>query len=146
MDTITIRYRHYTGIGFFLLVLCGGAGYVLEQHSYLYLGIFMCLLFCVLGTRKEIFSNRGIDHIFLGMKRYTPWSQVIQIGIMTTSYHHSAGPHLLVTLTGGKKKTPTMGFSDWLNGNQNAFYVPCDEALRELVLRHYGPLDFEPLR
>ena len=143
MKPITIRNHQYSWGGALLLVLCTGAGVALECLAYVFLGIFLCVLFLAIGSQKTVVSAEGIEVWFLRWKTRYPWAQVIQAGIMDISHHGSTGPHLLVTLEGGRPKQPGQGFSDWLGSNPKGLKIPCIEGLRELVLACSGPLDFD---
>lgn len=143
MEPVTIHSRHYIWAGLLLLIICGAAGFALGRASYVFLGIFVCMLFLALGSQKVVVSVAGIETYFLKWKTLYPWEQVIQAGIMNISYHGSSGPHLLVTLKGGRPKTPGQGFSDWFSSNPKGLKIPCVEGLRELVRTYYGPLDFD---
>ena len=143
MKSITVRSNHYIWMGLILLVICAAAGMYLKRWSYIGLGVFMLFLFLACGSQNIVVSHQGIEVSFLKWKTLYPWKQVIQAGIMDISHHGATGPHLLVTLAGGRPKTPEQGFLDWFNTNPKGLKIPCVEGLREIVQTCYGPLDFD---
>jgi len=140
---VTTRNTTYIWCGLVLLALCCAGALALNRWLYACLGGFLCLVFLVCGSERISVSDRGIEIAFLRWRTLYSWDQVIQAGIMDITYHGACGPHLLVTLEGGKPKTPGQGFADWFESNPKGLKIPCVEGLRELVKVFYGPLDFD---
>lgn len=144
MKPITICNRTYIWAGVFLLILCAAVEILLGWHGGIALGTFLGTVFCALGSQRDTFSETGIESRFLWWHSVTGWKQVIQAGITKVSDQGHHGAYLLLTYSDGVPKTPGMGFRDWKQKNGGkCLYVPADQSLRELVIRCYGPLDFE---
>ena len=145
MNEVVIRYRGYLRGGFFLFALCCAAALIPggDRGAMILLGALMLLIFAAIGSQKVVFSEDGITFCFLWMKSQERWTEVIQAGVARVADHGNHGPHLLLTVTGGMVKTPSMGFQDRKNRNpQTCLYVPDNPELRDMVRRCYGDLDF----
>lgn len=101
-----------------------------------------------LGKRLDVFlfgkqvivADNGVETTGRIGAKTTPWNEIIQVGVM----HRDWFDVLVLVKKGGrimKEKT----WSEWfaLRNTGKLIFLPDDEANREIVLRHYGPLDFD---
>lgn len=92
------------------------------------------------------FSETGILIKNLIRTRTVPWDQVIQVGIVVFRQGYpNAYPCMAFTLSGGTPRKRKQLYTHWQmhNSSKTAFCVPYSTELQELVLRLYGPLDFD---
>ena len=90
--------------------------------------------------RQVIITDNGVETTGRIGAKITPWNEIIQVGSM----HQDWADALVLVKKGGrimKEKT----WSEWfeLRNPGKLIFLPDDEANRAIVLRHYGPLDFD---
>ena len=144
MKPVVIRYRIYLWTGIFLLSLCLGYAVWRGRWTMAFPAVLLSSVFFALGSQKHVFSEVGIESRFLCWSDVRPWTEVSQAGIADVADQGCHGAYLLLTFLGGTPKNSAMGFRDWKQRNAGTcMYVPADQFLREMVLRCYGPLDFD---
>lgn len=109
-------------------------------------GLFAAAI-CFQESRKtEIFSEEGIWIKGVLKTRKIPWEKVIQVGsdidCEGRANEHSA---LMFTFSGGSPRRKNQLRKHWALENTSAtvLSVPYSLELCEMVLRYYGPLDFD---
>lgn len=149
MKPIVIRYRVFWLVGVIVLLGCGTVAFLLRENGepgfpFLLIGGAFAAFFGILGARTDEFSEAGIRVGSEGRKRFYPWDQVMQAGIFMVSYQNTVSPYLAFTFAGGRPRTHGQKLHSWrVRNRKTSLYVPASEPLRALVLRHYGPLDFD---
>lgn len=150
MNSIMIRYRSFWLAGIIILLGCWACAFILMCNGETYapfilLGIVLAAPYGYLGTLKDEFSEEGIRVESGGKSKFYHWDDVLQIGIYMVSYGKGgSSPHFAFTLKGGKPRTYGQTFLSWHFRNlKTGFYVPYSKQLLTMVLKHYGPLDFD---
>ena len=87
-------------------------------------------------------TNEGIHiRVFL-LRRFYPWDSIRQAGVLWRMGRGWRYNDLVLLKPGGSPRR----YRDWSFSLRNCFRLIClgdSPALREYVIRHYGPLDFD---
>ncbi len=156
MQPVVIEHRQYSRYALRYLVVFGifamffffsdmPGGYIVGGCA-VCAGLFAAAI-CFLESRKtEIFSEEGIWIKDIVKTRKIPWEQVIQVGIGIDcegrANEHTA---LAFTFSGGSPRRKNQLRKHWAleNTPETALSVLYSLELCEMVLRCYGPLDFD---
>ena len=156
MLPVVIEHRQYSRYALRYLVVFGifamvfffsdmPRGYVAGGYA-VGTGLITAAMCFLESRKKEIFSEEGIWIKGVVKTRKIPWGQVIQVGIGIDcegrANEHTA---LAFTFLGGSPRRKNQLRKQWAleNTPETALSVPYSLELCEMVLRCYGPLDFD---
>ena len=119
-------------------VLREGIWLLLLMEGFL-VGLTMCFCF---STPVLTMEERGIHIRFFFKTRFIPWGDIRQAGILRTFMRHGYVKDPVLLLPEGSPR----GYRDKTFALRNfgkLIHLPASDEIREFVIRHYGPLDFD---